>query len=45
MSKAGKKKVLSAPGFDAIILRLPSGNQVYFGILNGETANLTIMID
>jgi hypothetical protein len=41
--ESGQKEVLSAPGFDAIILRLPSGNQVYFGILNGETANLTII--
>ena len=39
--ESGQKVVLTAPGYDAIILRLPEGNQVYFGTLNGETASLT----
>jgi acrosin len=33
-------KLLTAEGYLAMILRLPEGNQVYFGFLNGETASL-----
>ena len=37
---SGDQKKLTAKGYDAMILRLPEGNQVFFGFLNGELASL-----